>query len=74
MILISGGIDHAEAEIEQLGIAFAPVTRDAGSVVDQRETLAHQPVEQSGLADIGTADDGDGGQQDRDPISEGEAQ
>jgi hypothetical protein len=28
------------------GSAFAPVTRNAGTVIDQRDALANQPVEQ----------------------------
>ena len=55
-----GGIDHGEIEIAEPALAFAPVTRDAWAVVDQRDAPADQPVEQRRLADIGAADDGDG--------------
>ena len=43
-------------------LALAPVAGHARPVVDQRQLLADQPVEQGGLADVGAADDGDGGQ------------
>ena len=41
-------------------VALAAVARHARQVVDQREPLADQPVEQRRLADIRPADDGDG--------------
>jgi hypothetical protein len=37
-----------------------PVARDAGKIVDQREALADQAVEQGRLADIRPPDNGDG--------------
>ena len=60
LVLETGSIDHPEVEAEQLRLAFAPVAGDAGTVIDEREALAHEPVEQGGLADIGAAHDGDG--------------
>ena len=38
--------------------ALAPVARDAGLVVDQRELLPDQTIEQRRFADIGPADNG----------------
>ena len=61
MVLVARGIDHAEFEAEQMRVAFAAISRHAGLVVDQGELLADEPVEQCRLADIGAADDGDGG-------------
>ncbi len=58
--LKSRGIDHGEIKIAEPGLAFAAVARHARAVVDQRHAPADQPVEQSRLADIGAADDGDG--------------
>ena len=53
-------VDDREAEIAELGVALAAVARDAGLVVDQRQLLADEPVEQRRLADVWPADHGDG--------------
>ena len=55
----AGGVDHGEFEIAETPIALAAVAGDAGLVIDQRQLLPDQPVEQRRLADIGPADDGD---------------
>ena len=60
LVLEPGGVDHPEVEPEQVRLALAPVARHAGPVVDQREALADETVEQGRFADVGTADDGDG--------------
>src|SRR5262249_48972885 len=52
-------IDDGEGEIAETRLALAAVARHTGLVVDQRELLPYQPVEQGRLADIGPADDGD---------------
>ena len=57
----TGGVDDREAEMAERGIALAAIARHARPVVDQRELLADEPVEQRRLADIGPADDGDDG-------------
>ena len=62
LVLEAGGVHHPEGQVEQLRLALAPVAGDARQVVDQRDAPADQPVEQGRLADIGSADDGDGGQ------------
>ena len=41
-----------------MAVALAAVARDAGPVIDQRDALADQAIEQGRLADIGSADDG----------------
>ena len=56
-ILEPGGIDNREIEPGQARPALAPVTRDAGQIVDKRQLLADQTVEQRRLADIRPADD-----------------
>ena len=61
MIFITGGIDDPEIEPEQVRVALSPVTGDAGQVIDQRQLLADQAVEQRRFADIGSADDRDDG-------------
>ena len=52
------GVDHGEFEIAKARRAFAAVAGDAGFVVDQRELLPDQPVEQRRFSDIGPADNG----------------
>ena len=61
LVLEPGGVHHPEFQAEQLPFALAPVAGHAGPVVDQREALADEAVEQRRFADIGAADDGDGG-------------
>ena len=55
----TGGVDHREVEIAEAGVALATVAGDARRVVHQRQLLADEAVEQSRLADVGAADDGD---------------
>ena len=62
LVLETGGVDHAEVEAEQLRFALAAVAGDAGPVVDQRQALADEPVEQRRFPDVGPADDRDSGQ------------
>ena len=57
-LLESGRVDDREAEVAEARLAFAAVARHAGLVVDQRELLADEPVEQRRLADVRPADDG----------------
>ena len=47
-----------EFEIAETPLALAAVAGDAGLVIDQRELLPDQPVEQRRFSDIGPADDG----------------
>ncbi len=54
----AGGVDDGEFEIARACLALAAVAGDAGLVIDQRELLPDQPVEQRRLSDIGPADDG----------------
>src|SRR3546814_7102846 len=42
-------------------VPLAPIARHPRLIVDQRELLADEPVEQRRLADIGPADDRDSG-------------
>jgi hypothetical protein len=55
------GIDDPEDEIAEPRLALAPVTGDAGPVVDEGEPLPDKPVEEGRLADIRPPDDGHGG-------------
>ena len=54
----AGGIDDGEVEIAEPGLALAAVAGDARQVIDQRELLPDQAVEQRRFADIGSADNG----------------
>src|SRR6185295_7574068 len=55
------GIDHAKFEAREIGLALAAVARDAGAVVDERDALPDEAVEERGFADIGPAHKGDDG-------------
>jgi hypothetical protein len=59
-VLEPGGVDHREIEIAEMRLADPAVAGDAGLIVDDRQLLADQAVEQGGLAHIGASDDGDG--------------
>ncbi len=50
-------VDGDEFEAAQMRLAFAPVARHAGRVVDESKPPADEPVEQRGLADIRPSDD-----------------
>lgn len=50
-------VDDLEFQAEQLGVAETTVARHARLIVDERELLADEPIEQRGLADVGSADD-----------------
>lgn len=52
-------IDDLKLQIVKLGIMDAPVARNARQVIDQRQLAADEAIEQCGLADIGTPDDGE---------------
>ncbi len=58
-------IDDRESQVDKLGIARPAVAGDARRIVDKRQLLANQTVEQRGLADIGAPYDGDGEVHDR---------
>ncbi len=62
LVLPPGGVDRLELEAGKPGLAEAPVTRHPRLVVDQRDALADQPVEQRRLADVGAPDDDDLGE------------
>ncbi len=59
LVFPAGGVDHREVEPEQVRLAETAVARDAGLVVDQRQFLADQPVEQGRFAHIGAPDNDD---------------
>ncbi len=54
------GVDQREFEIAKAPLAFAAIAGDAGFVIDQRQLLPDQPVEQRRFSDIGPADNGNG--------------
>src|SRR3546814_741705 len=59
LVLEPRGVDDAKGQAEQFAVALAPVARHPRLVVDKREPLADEPVEQGRFADIGPADNGD---------------
>ena len=54
------GVDQRHVVSTERRLGLAPVAGQAGLIVDQRQALAGQSVEHSGLADIRASDDGDG--------------
>ncbi len=53
-------VDQLEGQRAERRIGFAPVARDAGRVVDERQPLAREPVESVDLPTLGRPYDGDG--------------
>ena len=58
----AAGVDQQEVDAQPLGLGLLAVAGHAGSVLDDGHLLADDPVEQRALADVGAADDDDGGQ------------
>jgi len=58
--LVACGIDEGDGAGSERCFCLAPVARQTRLIVDERQPLAGQPVEQGGLADIRPSDDGDG--------------
>ena len=56
----SGRVDHAERPAAPFAERVEAVAGDARGVLDDREALPDQPVEEGALPDVGAADDGDG--------------
>lgn len=67
-----GGVEHAEPEVAELGEALADVAGDVavGGVVNQRLPPSYQSIEEGGLADVGAADEDNGGEVGRVEIGE----
>ncbi len=61
-VLEAGGVDQPEIEAKQPRLGLAPVAGHPGLIVDQREALPDQPIEQGRFPDVGPADDRDGGE------------
>ena len=59
--LDAAGIDAGERSAAPLREGVQPVAGHAGRVLDDREPLADQAVEEGALPDVGATDDGDGG-------------
>ncbi len=62
VLLETGGVDYAEIHADEMALALAAIARHAGRVIDQREFLADQAVEQGGLADVRPPDDDNRGE------------
>ena len=62
LVLKACRVDDAKLEPEQLRVPFTAVARYARPVIDQRQALADEPVEQRRFPDVGPADDRDSGQ------------
>ena len=59
-VFVTGGVEHAEAEISDMAFGLTAVAGDAGRIIDKRNLAADEPVEQRGFADIGATDNGNG--------------
>ncbi len=66
-VLEPGGVDQGQIEIAQAARRIAPVAGYAGPVIDDRQLLAGQPVEQRRFADVRPADNGQLDRHDEDP-------
>ena len=55
------GVDQRERHALPVGVDELPVAGDAGLLLHDRDSLPHDPVDEGGLADVGPADDRDGG-------------
>ena len=59
-LLEARGVDDGEAQRAEPAGALAQVAGHAGLVVDERQPPPDEAVEERRLADVGTADDGEG--------------
>ena len=57
----AAGVDDAQVAAFPFGVAVEAVAGDAGFVADDGAARAYDAVEERGLADVGAAHDGDGG-------------
>ena len=60
--LEAAGVDHREVAAAPVGGAVDAVAGRAGQILDDRDPLTDETVEQRGLADVRAADDGDDGE------------
>jgi hypothetical protein len=58
-VLVAGGVDQRQVHVADVAISVPTVAGHTRPIIDEREALAHQPVEQGRLAHVGAADDGD---------------
>lgn len=56
--LETGGIDHPKAQPVEPTLALDAVAGDPRQIVDERPPPSDQTVKEGGLADVGTAEDG----------------
>ena len=54
----ASAVDHPKRKIAKPALAFPPIARDAGLIVDERAARPDQTVEERRFADIGPADNG----------------
>ena len=53
-------VDQAKSAATPLAQRVQAIAGNAGRVLDDREALTDEPVEEGALADVGATDDGDG--------------
>ncbi|MEI9998219.1 MAG: hypothetical protein WDO13_03145 [Verrucomicrobiota bacterium] len=67
----AAGVDEREPVVAPARAGHQPVARGAGTVEDEGNVAPGQRVEERGLADVGAADDGDGGFHKNQDLAEG---
>src|SRR5690606_7955485 len=60
--LPAAGVDEEELPPRPVGEELPAITRDTGPLLGDGGTATDDPVDEGGLADVGTADDGDDGE------------
>ena len=60
--LEAAGVDDEELAVAGARAAVMAIARQAREIGDERVARLRQPVEQRRLADVGAADEGEGGQ------------
>ncbi|MNQ82424.1 hypothetical protein D3C85_974740 [compost metagenome] len=58
-VFVAGRVDQRQIHVADIAVGIATVTGHARAIIDKRQTLADESVEQCRLAHVGPADDGD---------------
>ncbi len=58
-VLVARRVDQRQVHVADIAVGVAPVAGHAGAIIDKREALADEAVEQCRFAHIGAADNRD---------------
>ena len=61
LVVIAGGVDQTQVHIAETAHGLTAVARDARPVIDNRQRLSRQAIEQRRFSHIGPSNDGDAG-------------